>query len=61
MLYLLYGTEKFLIDKEIKKVIKDNKIDNLNINSYDLNSDTLTNVIDDAQTISLFSDKILMF
>ncbi|MBE6144302.1 MAG: DNA polymerase III subunit delta [Firmicutes bacterium] len=57
MLYLLYGTEKFLIDKEIKKIIKNEQIDSLNVNHFDLNLDTLENIIDDAQTISLFNDK----
>ena len=57
MVYLLYGLEKYLIDKEIKKIIKNNNIDSININSYDLNNDTLNTIIDDSQTISLFSEK----
>ena len=57
MVYLLYGLEKYLIDKEIKKIIKNNSIDYININNYDLNNDTLNTIIDDCQTISLFSEK----
>ena len=57
MIYLLYGSEKFLIDKEIKNIIEQNNIDTININSYDLNFHTLNTVIDDCQTISLFSEK----
>jgi len=57
MVYLLYGLEKYLIDKEIKKIIENNNIDSININSYDLNNDTLNTIIDDCQTISLFSEK----
>ena len=57
MVYLLYGLEKYLIDKELKKVIENNKIDPININNYDLDNDKLETIVDDAQTISLFSDK----
>jgi len=57
MIYLLYGLEKYLIDKEINKIIENNNIDSININSYDLNNDTLNNIIDDSQTVSLFSEK----
>ncbi|MDD2377833.1 MAG: DNA polymerase III subunit delta [Bacilli bacterium] len=57
MLYLFYGKENFLIDKEIKKVLLDNNIDQINTNTYDLEVTLLKDVIDDAVTISLFSDK----
>lgn len=57
MIYLLYGSEKYLIDKEIKNIIEQNKIDTINVNSYDLNIYTLNTIIDDCQTISLFSEK----
>ena len=36
MNYLLYGTEKFLIDKEIKNIINKHKIEDINISKYDL-------------------------
>ena len=57
MVYLLYGLEKFLIDKEIKDIMKKNNIDSININCYDLNVETIETIIDDCMTISLFSDK----
>ncbi|MDD2435133.1 MAG: DNA polymerase III subunit delta [Bacilli bacterium] len=57
MLYLFYGQEEFLINKEIKKILNSNKIDEINVNSYDLEESFLKDVIDDAVTISLFSDK----
>lgn len=57
MIYLLYGLEKYLIDKEIKDIMVKNGIDSININSYDLNVETLENIIDDCRMISLFSDK----
>lgn len=60
MLYLFYGQEKYLIDSEIKKIIKQNNIDEVNITKYDLDTDYLKDVIDDCQIISLFSDKKLI-
>lgn len=57
MIYLLYGSEKYLIDKEIKNMISQNNIDTINVNSYDLNINTLNTIIEDCQTISLFSEK----
>lgn len=56
MIYLLYGSESFLVNKEINKILEENKIDKININTYDLNNDLLTTIIEDAETISLFSD-----
>lgn len=57
MNYLLYGIEKTLIMDEIKKILKDNHIDNISITQYDLNIDLMENIIEDATTISLFQDK----
>ena len=58
MLYLLYGTKTFLIDEEVKRIAKD--FEEINISKYDLNYDDLNAVIDDALTVSLFSDKKLI-
>ncbi len=60
MNYLLYGTEKFLIDKEIKKIINELKIEEINISKYSLNIDSIKSIIEDATTVSLFSDKKLI-
>ena len=57
MVYLFYGLEEFLIDKEIKKILIDNKIDDYSINEYDLENTLLNEIIDDASTIPLFGDK----
>lgn len=57
MLYLFYGKEDYLINKEIKKILSDNNIDNINVNTYDLEITLLKDIIDDALTISLFSNK----
>ncbi len=56
MIYLLYGDEEFLIEEEIKKIIKTSKVDDLNISRYDLEEDNIKDVIDDANTVSLFED-----
>ena len=58
MVYLLYGTKDFEIEEEIKKLSKD--IDEMNISKYDLNNDMLSLALEDAKTISLFSDKKLV-
>lgn len=57
MVYLFYSKEKFLINEQIKKIINENKIEDININHYDLNEDNIKSVIDDAETFSLFDDK----
>ena len=57
MVYILYGTINYLINKEIAKIIKDNNIEGININKYDLNNTYLTDIINDASSMSLFNDK----
>ena len=57
MNYLFYGTEQYLIEKEIKKIINDSKLDKINVNYYDLESTFINDIIDDALTFSLFDDK----
>ncbi len=57
MIYILYGTINYLINKEINKIIKDNNIDEININKYDLTNTYLTDIINDASSMSLFDDK----
>lgn len=60
MNYLLYGTERFLIDKEIKNIINKNKIEGINISKYDLEFNTINEILDDANTVSLFSSNKLI-
>lgn len=57
MIYLLYGEEDYLINEEINKIIKKEKLDSLSIIHYDLEIDSIKNIIDDCQTISLFEEK----
>ena len=60
MNYLLYGTEKFLLNKEIKNIINKHKIEDINISRYDLEINTIKEILDDANTVSLFSSNKLL-
>lgn len=55
MIYLLYGTEDFLIKKELSNLKKN--IDQNDIVYFDLDEDSLKNIVDSANTMSLFSNK----
>lgn len=57
MIYILYGTINYLINKEVNKIIKENNIDEINITKYDLTNTYLTDIINDASSMSLFDDK----
>ena len=56
MNYLLYGTEPFLIEQELKKIIKKHKIEDISITKYDLSIDSLKAILDDSMTVSLFEE-----
>ena len=55
MIYLFYGNIKHLIDKEINKF----KTDRLDITNY-LLSDGLNNILEDANSLSMFGNKKLI-
>lgn len=57
MQYLFYGSEELLIKKEVEKVLKKFKIDEMNKVEYDLETTSLKTIIEDALTVSLFGDK----
>lgn len=57
MIYLIYGEEEFLIEEEVLSIINKSKVDELNISKYNLSSDDIRDIIQDASTVSLFSDK----
>ena len=57
MLYLLYGTENYLIKKEINKILEFNSIDEINISEYNLEVDNFKDILEDVETISMFGDK----
>lgn len=57
MTYLLYGTEEYLIKKEVQKIQQEFQIDSINMNDYDLSSSSLKDIVEDALTFSIFDDK----
>jgi DNA polymerase III subunit delta len=57
MEYLFFGLEYSMIKKEINDIKNKYNIDDINVSYYDLNKDTFKSIIDDAYTLSLFSDK----
>lgn len=57
MIYLLYSLEKFLLNCEIDKLKKDNDMEDINVSHFDLNNDLIEDVLEDAETFSLFADK----
>ena len=59
-MYLYYGLEQFLIDKEIEILKKQNNIEDIDIIKYDLENTKIENVIEDALSISLFGNKKLI-
>ena len=60
MNYLLYGLETFLINTEIKNIINKHNIEEINISRYDLEINTIKEILDDANTVSLFSSNKLI-
>ena len=60
MVYVLYGKINYLIEKNLKKIINESNVDEMNIIKYDLEQDSLTKVINDANSMSLFSEKKLI-
>lgn len=60
MIYLLLGTEPFIIEQELKNIIKKHKIEKINISKYSLDEDAIKTIIDDACTISLFENNKLI-
>lgn len=56
MNYLLYGLEEFQINKRIDELIKKYHIEEINCIKYRLDNN-LKEIVDDAATISMFSDK----
>lgn len=57
MIYLLYSTEKLLIDQELSKIFNTYNVNIENIIKYNLENTSINTVIEDAQTYSMFDDK----
>ncbi len=60
MNYLLYGSENYLIEKELKNIINKLNIEEINISKYDLEENTIKEILENANTISLFSNNKLI-
>ena len=58
--YLLFGLENYLIDEKIKEIKDKIKIEEDNIITFDLNYDSISSVLVEASTVSMFSDKKLI-
>ena len=57
MVYILYGTIEYLIKKQIDTIIQDNQIDQVSISKYNLANESLKDIMNDAESISLFVEK----
>ncbi len=57
MNYLLYGTENFLIEKEIEKILKKEGIEEVDLSRYEYGVDSLKTILEDATTIPFFAEK----
>ncbi len=57
MIYLLYSLEKFLLNREIDKIKNEHNMEEINISHFDLNNDLIEEVLEDAETFSMFADK----
>lgn len=60
MNYLLYGSDSYMIEQEIKKIVLKHKVEDISITKYDLLSDKLKTILDDATTISFFEETKLI-
>lgn len=60
MLYVFYGIDDYLIKKEIEKVKKKNKIEEVEMSRYNLEVDSLKDVVEDASMPSMFSENKLI-
>lgn len=57
MIYLFYGLEDYLIQKEIDSILNKSDIDAISVSKYDLGNITIDKVIEDCEISSMFSDK----
>lgn len=57
MIYLLYGTEPLLMEKKCLEILKKEQIDDFSTSKYDLENNSLNEIIEDASTVSMFNPK----
>ena len=58
--YLIYGEEEYLIKKEIDNVIKEKNLSEDAIIKYNMNEQSINNVIEEASMVGLFSTNKLI-
>ena len=59
-IYLLYGSENYLIKKELSKIIDSSKVYEDSIIRYNLEEENVSSVLKEASIIGLFSDRKLI-
>ena len=59
-IYLIYGSENYLIKKELLKIIDNSNVMENSIIRYNLDEVNVSNIIDEASMVGLFSDKKLI-
>lgn len=57
MIYLFYGIEDYLIQKEIDNIKQKNNIEEISISIYDLTNTNIEKIIEDCEMNSMFTDK----
>ena len=57
MIYLFYGIEDYLIQKEIDSIKQKNNIEEISISRYDLINTNIDKIIEDCEMNSMFTDK----
>ena len=57
MMYLFYGIEDYLIQKEIDSIKQKNNIEEISISRYDLINTNIEKIIEDCEMNSMFTDK----
>ena len=60
MIYILYGLERYLIDKEIKKIGETNLIEELSISKFNAKSNSIEEILFDVDSMPLFGNKRLI-
>ena len=58
--YLIYGEEEYLIKKEIENIVKEKNIEEEGIIKYNLNEQSINEVIEEASMVGLFSSNKLI-
>ena len=59
-IYLIYGNENYLIKKELSKIIENSNVTEDSIIKYNLDEVNVSNIIDEASMVGLFSESKLI-